>query len=722
MKLIDERRPGVFGPVELLPMSFENKELSSFVYTMAVQVINLNQNELEAGFLHHVYDDSQLTRFMNMYLTVLEKRENEKFLALKGAEGFEISEVLESFSKDLKTNFGFYGNIFDSYKRNMKAEWEQNGPLKKAVNSFCMQSFFDGLNLTYKEKAFFVLNLANKVWGWLFPDFKDEEYKSRVFARICEIDTRSETALTRKLNNKFLRLGLFSAPWKINDFVFSFFTNEDPGCYLEKIEYEKFCDSYFFNQLLEENACDMKIIREQIYTAVEKNAGCFIAVSGTGDYRLRAFFSEYVKDLGGTLFNFSSDLYKPQKNELTFYLYAMAAGLAGQNKVIFIGSDYVKMMLEENQESEQKRAIKMLENIKCPVIISLENLTEKEKAGLQDLGINILFTTKFNLPVKDFYEEKAQEYFYRNKLTPKFFHIALEKTCELKIPAEKWSEVVEICNKSERLEEDELELLLERKYGWDESMEQNLRKNSNYSFEALNTTEPIEDLAEALKSAQQIQSVEQNSETGVRILLYGLSGTGKTAYVEQISRVLRKPLKIVRASEVIDCYVGETEKNISRSFKEAADQKAMLLIDEADSFLCERGDGLNRHNDRMVNEFLVQMERFPGILFCNTNLPDCLDEATDRRFNFKIGFNPLTKDGVTILTQKYFAGYNLDKSQIQEIFDSGEVTPGDFETLNGKLRFVKKEKLNAQFITQELCKIVRNKKTNRLNHKIGFGG
>ena len=454
MKLIDERRPGIFGSVELLPMSFENKELSSFVYTMAVQVINLNQNELDAGFLHHIYDDSQLTRFMNMYLTVLEKRENEKFLALKGAEGFEISEVLESFSKDLKTNFGFYGNIFDSYKRNMKAEWEQNSPLKRAVNSICMKTFFDGLNLTYKEKVFFVLNLANKVWGWLFPDFKDEEYKSRVFARICEIDTRSETALTRKLNNKFLRLGLFSAPWKINDFVFSFFTNEDPGCYLEKIEY--------FDQLLEENACDMKIIREQIYTAVEKNAGCFIAVSGTGDYRLRAFFSEYVKELGGTLFNFSSDLYKPQKNELTFYLYAMAAGLAGQNKVIFVGSDYVKMMLEENQESEQKRAIKMLEKIKSPVIISLENLTEKEKAGLQDLGINILFTTKFNLPVKDFYEEKAQEYFYRNKLTPKFFHIALGKTCELKIPPEKWNEVVEICNKSERLEEEELELLLVR--------------------------------------------------------------------------------------------------------------------------------------------------------------------------------------------------------------------------------------------------------------------
>ena len=323
MKLIDERRPGVFGSAELLPKSFGNKELSSFVYTMAVQVINLNQNELEAGFLHHVYNDSQLTRFLNQYLTVLEERDNEKFLALKGTDSFDISEVLESFSNALKTDFGFYGNIIDSYKKYMKAEWEQNGPLKKAVNSFCMKTFFDGFKLTYKEKAFFVLNLANKVWGWLFPDFKDEEYKSRVFARICEIDTRSETALTRKLNNKFLRLGLFSAPWTINDFVFSFFTNENPGCALEKIEYEKYCDSYFFNQLLEENARDMKIIREQIYGTVEKKEGCFIAVSGTGDYRLKAFFSEYVKGMGGILFDFTSDLYKPKKNELVFYLYAI---------------------------------------------------------------------------------------------------------------------------------------------------------------------------------------------------------------------------------------------------------------------------------------------------------------------------------------------------------------------------------------------------------------
>ena len=60
-------------------------------------------------------------------------------------------------------------------------------------------------------------------------------------------------------------------------------------------------------------------------------------------------------------------------------------------------------------------------------------------------------------------------------------------------------------------------------------------------------------------------------------------------------------------------------------------------------------NNVNRHNNLKVNEFLIQMECYPGILFCNTNLPDSLDKATDRRFHFKIGFNPATKKGVFII-------------------------------------------------------------------------
>lgn len=42
-----------------------------------------------------------------------------------------------------------------------------------------------------------------------------------------------------------------------------------------------------------------------------------------------------------------------------------------------------------------------------------------------------------------------------------------------------------------------------------------------------------------------------------------------------------------------------------------------------------------------VNELLVQMETFPGIFVCATNLVDALDQASLRRFALKVEFLPL---------------------------------------------------------------------------------
>lgn len=203
-------------------------------------------------------------------------------------------------------------------------------------------------------------------------------------------------------------------------------------------------------------------------------------------------------------------------------------------------------------------------------------------------------------------------------------------------------------------------------------------------------------------------------------MLEGPSGTGKTAFVEQLAKELNKPLEIIRASDILGCYVGDTEKNIKTAFENATKEKAILLIDEADSFLHSRGDSINRHNNTKVNEFLIQMERFPGILFCNTNLPDSLDKATDRRFHFKIGFNPVTKKGVSLLCESYFSQYKITQNQINQIYNSGDVTPGDFGALNGRIRFLDSSKINAKYITQELCKIVRDKERSWENKKVGF--
>ena len=105
---------------------------------------------------------------------------------------------------------------------------------------------------------------------------------------------------------------------------------------------------------------------------------------------------------------------------------------------------------------------------------------------------------------------------------------------------------------------------------------------------------------------------------------------------------LDKPLLIKQASDLMSKFVGETEQNMAAMFREAENEKAVLLLDEADSFLQDRRGAQRTYEVTEVNEMLQGMERFNGIFVCTTNLMDRIDQAALRRFTFKIRFKPLT--------------------------------------------------------------------------------
>ncbi|TFZ06716.1 AAA family ATPase [Ramlibacter henchirensis] len=126
------------------------------------------------------------------------------------------------------------------------------------------------------------------------------------------------------------------------------------------------------------------------------------------------------------------------------------------------------------------------------------------------------------------------------------------------------------------------------------------------------------------------------------LCFYGAPGTGKTALAEHIARRLDRPLLIKQASDLMSKFVGETEQNMAAMFREAESEKAVLLLDEADSFLQDRRGAQRTYEVTEVNEMLQGMERFAGIFVCTTNLMDRIDQAALRRFTFKIRFKPLT--------------------------------------------------------------------------------
>ncbi len=126
------------------------------------------------------------------------------------------------------------------------------------------------------------------------------------------------------------------------------------------------------------------------------------------------------------------------------------------------------------------------------------------------------------------------------------------------------------------------------------------------------------------------------------LCFYGPPGTGKTALAEHIAKELDKPLMIRQASDLVSKYVGETEQNMAKMFDEAQTEEAVLLLDEADSYLRSRRMAERSYEISEVNEMLQGMERFTGVFICTTNLFSELDEAALRRFTFKIQFKPLT--------------------------------------------------------------------------------
>ncbi|AMO23304.1 ATP-binding protein [Ramlibacter tataouinensis] len=126
------------------------------------------------------------------------------------------------------------------------------------------------------------------------------------------------------------------------------------------------------------------------------------------------------------------------------------------------------------------------------------------------------------------------------------------------------------------------------------------------------------------------------------LCFHGAPGTGKTALAEHLAQSLEMPLLVKQASDLMSKFVGETEQNMAAMFREGESEKAILLLDEADSFLQDRRGAQRTYEVTEVNEMLQGMERFRGIFVCTTNLMDRIDQAALRRFTFKIRFKPLT--------------------------------------------------------------------------------
>lgn len=149
-----------------------------------------------------------------------------------------------------------------------------------------------------------------------------------------------------------------------------------------------------------------------------------------------------------------------------------------------------------------------------------------------------------------------------------------------------------------------------------------------------------------------------NSQESRAIVLnfFGKPGTGKTMMAEAIGNYLGKKIMKVNYSELESKYVGDTPKNITNVFDKASKNDAILIFDEADSFLGKRLTNINQSSDYGVNitrsVMLMELEKFDGIVIFTTNLIKNYDPAFKRRILTSIEFMLPDYDGRIFLWKK----------------------------------------------------------------------
>jgi SpoVK/Ycf46/Vps4 family AAA+-type ATPase len=172
-------------------------------------------------------------------------------------------------------------------------------------------------------------------------------------------------------------------------------------------------------------------------------------------------------------------------------------------------------------------------------------------------------------------------------------------------------------------------------------------------------------------------------EKGWSLLLSGPSGTGKSAFARHLAASLGIEVEYRRCSDLMSPYVGETEQNIAEAFATAAEREALLLIDEADSFLYRREPGQRSWEVSQVNEMLVQMEHLRMPFVATTNLADKLDPASQRRFTLRVAFQPMTPQQAR---QLFRAHFGHDWPQQWPVYEGQ--TPGDFAVVAHRARLL----------------------------------
>ena len=135
-----------------------------------------------------------------------------------------------------------------------------------------------------------------------------------------------------------------------------------------------------------------------------------------------------------------------------------------------------------------------------------------------------------------------------------------------------------------------------------------------------------------LEYPEVFETLDMQSAKGV--LMYGPPGTGKTLLAKAVANEAESNFISVKGPELLDKYVGESEKGVREIFKKARENApTVVFFDEIDSIATERGSntGDSGVSERVVSQLLTELDGLETledvVVIATTNRPDLIDSA-----------------------------------------------------------------------------------------------
>lgn len=159
-------------------------------------------------------------------------------------------------------------------------------------------------------------------------------------------------------------------------------------------------------------------------------------------------------------------------------------------------------------------------------------------------------------------------------------------------------------------------------------------------------------------------------------LLYGESGTGKTIFGRYVAYKTGLPFCYLNFSNLVDSYMGNTSKNISKAFSYAIENPCILMLDEIDCISIRRSSsgssgGVDGEMARITISLMQAFDRLSNdiIVIGATNRMDRIDEALLRRFTRKHEIKRLNEHERWEMGMKFFldVGIQISGEELKDI-------------------------------------------------------